>query len=174
MSIDIKKIYSLFSLLLIPFQTINATDSIYFTMNGSIVDTACAINTGSYEQSINMGNFPIYLLRNQQKVQPQNISITLIGCQLTSHTGQPWNKFNITFDGPSNGHMFSVSGSAQGIALVLLDTDGNLILPGTTYNQQNIKPGENILNYQVQLVANNSTLHAGEYHTLLRFKLDYH
>lgn len=172
-----KKVISfllLFLSLSVYSKYINAQESIYFTMQGSIVDTACAIDIGSYEQSIDMGIFPVSLLRNQGQGQPQNFIITLIGCKLTSYTGEHWKTFEISFDGPANGDWFAVSGSARGVALSLVDINGETIFPGKTLKPQNVQAGKLNLDYQLRLVSDNTPLRVGDYQTAIRFKLDYY
>ena len=161
--------------LLAPYsQYIYSKDSMYLTMQGSIMDTACAIDTGSYEQSIDMGTLPISLLRNQGQGQEQPFFITLIGCKLTSYTGEPWKTFEISFDGLANGDWFATSGTARGVALSLADTNGIAILPGKKLAQQNIQTGKHILGYQLRLVSDRTPLRVGKYQTSIRFKLDYY
>lgn len=144
------------------------------SMRGSIMDTACAIDTGSYEQSIDMGILPIGLLRQAGQGPVQPFSITLIGCQLTPHDGDNWQTFSVTFDGPANGDWFSVSGAAKGIALSLEDASGKKVLPGLATDKQAIKSGNYVLNYGLRLVSDETPLRPGEYQTAIRFKLDYY
>lgn len=144
------------------------------SMQGSIVDTACAIDTGSYEQSIDMGILPIGLLRQVGHGPVQPFSITLIGCQLTPHDGDNWQTFSVTFDGPANGEWFSVSGAAKGVALSLQDASGQTVRPGLATVKQEIKPGNYVLNYGLRLVSDETPLRPGEYQTAIRFKLDYY
>ncbi|MTC56826.1 MULTISPECIES: fimbrial protein [Providencia] len=151
-----------------------AKNSMDLIMQGSIMDTACAINTGSYEQSIDMGVLPLSLIKNQGQGQAQDFFITLIGCKLTSYTGELWKTFDISFEGPVNGNWFSVSGSAQGVALSLTDSAGESIYPGGKLLPKNIKSGNNILNYQFKIVSDRTPLRAGEYQASIRFKLDYY
>lgn len=144
------------------------------SMQGSIVDTACAIDTGSYEQSIDMGILPIGLLRQVGHGPVQPFSITLIGCQLTPHDGDNWQTFSVTFDGPANGQWFTVSGAAKGVALSLQDASGQTVQPGLATPKQEIKPGNYVLNYGLRLVSDETPLRPGEYQTAIRFKLDYY
>lgn len=144
------------------------------SMQGSIVDTACAIDTGSYEQSIDMGILPIGLLRQVGHGPVQPFSITLIGCKLTPHDGDNWQTFSVTFDGPANGEWFTVSGAAKGVALSLQDASGQTVQPGLATSKQDIKPGDHVLNYGLRLVSDETPLRPGEYQTAIRFKLDYY
>ncbi|URR23232.1 MULTISPECIES: hypothetical protein [Providencia] len=63
-------ILSLCFFLLLPFfKNASANNSMDLIIQGSIMDTACSIDTGSYEQSIDMGILPLSLI--QQKGQGQ-------------------------------------------------------------------------------------------------------
>ncbi|MBQ0535721.1 type 1 fimbrial protein [Providencia huaxiensis] len=168
-------ILSLCFFLLLPFfKCAFAKSSMDLIMQGSIMDTACSIDTGSYEQSIDMGILPLSLIQQEGQGQAQDFFITLIGCRLTSYTGELWKTFEVSFDGPVNGDFFSVSGSAQGIALLLTESNGEYIYPGKKKLPKSIKPGKYILNYQLKVVSNDTPLRAGQYQTSIRFKLDYY
>ncbi|OAT51337.1 fimbrial protein [Providencia heimbachae] len=143
-------------------------------MNGSIVDSACAIDTGSYEQVVDMGILPIGTIRQQGQSPIRPFSITLIGCTLMPYTGSAWQAFTVTFDGPTSGNWFTVSGDAHGVALSLQDADGQLIYPGRFTKKQTIKPENMVLHYGLRLVSDNQPLRPGEYQSALRFKLDYY
>lgn len=144
------------------------------SMNGSIVDSACAIATGSYEQSVDMGILPIGAIRQQGHGPVQPFSIALIGCTLTPYEGADWQTFSVTFDGPASGDWFTVSGEARGVALLLQDADGHPIYPGKSTPKQAIMPGNSVLSYGLRLVSDDRPLRSGQYQTALRFKLDYY
>lgn len=143
-------------------------------MSGSIVDSACAIDTGSYEQVIDMGVLPTGTLRQQGHGPVRPFSITLIGCTLTPYAGDAWQTFTVTFDGPASGDWFTVSGDARGVALALLDANGQPIYPGESTPKQAISAGNSVLNYGLRLVSDAHPLRPGEYQSALRFKLDYY
>lgn len=144
------------------------------SMSGSIVDTACAIDTGSYEQTIDMGILPVNSLRQIGQGPVQSFTITLIGCRLIPKDGEDWENFSVTFDGNANGEWFSVSGDARGIALSLQDASGNIVLPGLATPKQAIKPGNYVLKYSLKVVSDKTPLRPGDYQTAIRFKLDYY
>ncbi|MGF7540210.1 fimbrial protein [Providencia rettgeri] len=143
-------------------------------MSGSIVDSACAIDTGSYAQTVDMGVLPVGTLRQQGHGPVRPFSITLIGCTLTPYVGEGWQAFSITFDGLTNGEWFSVDGNARGVALALQDAQGQPIYPGQPTAKQAIVPGNVVLHYGLQLVSDTRPLRPGEYQSALRFKLDYY
>lgn len=143
-------------------------------MSGSIVDSACAIDTGSYEQTVEMGVLPVGTIRQQGHGPVRPFSIALIDCTLTPYAGDAWQTFSVTFDGPVDGERFSVSGDARGVALVLRDASGQPIYPGKSTPKQAIVPGNSVLHYGLQLVSDTRPLRPGEYQSALRFKLDYY
>lgn len=143
-------------------------------MDGSIVDSACAIEAGSYEQVVDMEALPIGAIRQQGQGALRPFSITLVGCTLASHAGSTWQAFTVTFDGPSDGDWFTVYGDARGVALRLQDADGKTIYPGQPSKKQTITAGSKVLNYGLRLVSDTKPLRPGEYQSALRFKLDYY
>ncbi|MEX5792122.1 fimbrial protein [Providencia hangzhouensis] len=106
-----KKLFYHCVFLLLPFlKSASANNSMDLIMQGSIMDTACSIDTGSYEQSIDMGILPLSLIQQKGQGQAHDFFITLIGCKLTSYTGEPWKTFEVSFDGPVNGDFFQYRG----------------------------------------------------------------
>lgn len=144
------------------------------SMNGSIVNSACAIDTGSYEQTVDMGILPISTIRQQGQGPVHPFSILLIGCTVTPKAGDDWQTFSVTFDGSANGDWFMVSGEASGVALSLQDAQGRLIYPGQSTPKQTITPDNSALHYGLRLVSDSSPLHPGEYQSALRFKIEYY
>lgn len=143
-------------------------------MSGSIVDSACAIDTGSYEQTVDMGMLPVGTIRQEGQGPVRAFSIALIGCTLTPYAGEAWQSFTVTFDGPADGGRFSVFGEARGVALSLQDAQGQPIYPGQSTPKQTIVPGNSVLHYGLRLVSDERPLRPGEYQSALRFKLEYY
>jgi len=145
-------------------------------MQGTIIDTACAIAAGSREQAIDMERVPVkdIILDGQGITKP--FSIELINCVLTrpNNTLPDWNHFQVTFDGETDGELFSVQGKAKGIALQISDRRGNIATPGKPLPLGGISSGSMQLNYSLRLVSNNQSLLAGDYFSAIRFKLDYY
>lgn len=146
------------------------------TMNGEIVDTACAIDIGSRDQTINMGVLPTSYIREVGKGPIKEFNIKLIDCRWEKYSkdNNEWNSLEVTFDGPSEGDFFTLSGEAKGVQLALHDISGYSITPGKPLPALGITPGTMILKYQMQLVTNYHPVKAGNYQTLLRFKVDYY
>lgn len=146
------------------------------TLGGSIIDTPCAIDADSRDQSISIVTVPLSQIIQDRESPARNFSIRLINCVLTPVTpGKPnWQSFNITFDGPTDGQNFGVFGHANGLSIKITDSDGNVAIPGTPMPDLAIQPGDSTLNYNVRVVPNNKHLKPGNYQTTIRFKMDYY
>lgn len=144
-------------------------------MQGAIVDTACSIDTGDREQSINMGSLPLAEISAKGKGIPHAFSIRLTDCVLERSNPRlaDWKKFQITFDGSANGALFSLLGKASGVDLRISDADGHIALAGQALPAQMLIAGDMRMDYFLTLVRNHQPLVAGNYFTTIRFKLDY-
>ncbi|EKT60762.1 fimbrial protein [Providencia burhodogranariea] len=148
----------------------------YVTVEGSIIDSPCAIDAGSRNQSIKLKTIPISQMIHDKAGPTRPFSIRLINCVLTPLTpGKPdWQAFEITFDGADDGDNFRLFGNAKGVALQITDASGNHALPGKPLPARSIESGSMTLNYDMRLVANNQRLESGNYQTIVRFKMDYY
>lgn len=146
------------------------------SMYGEIVDTACAIETESRDQTIDMGVIPLSVLKQFGKAPPKPFNIQLVDCRWERYPSSKgeWQTFEVTFDGPANGDFFTVSGEAKGVQLAMRDDQGTPVIAGKPLPKRDIVPGDMTLNYELQLVTDNQRLQAGSYQTLLRFKIDYY
>jgi type 1 fimbria pilin len=145
-------------------------------MVGAIIETACAIDTSSRDQTINMGLVPISQIARDGQGLTRPFSIRLVNCILTRNdkTLPDWRHFQITFDGHADAGLFSVSGAAKGVALQIADDQGNIAMPCAPLPFGVIKPSEMLLNYSLRLVGNRQVLRAGEYNSTVKFKMDYY
>lgn len=142
-------------------------------MQGTIIDTACAIAVESREQTIDMDTIPLADIIRDGQGRSKPFSIRLINC-ITERPGREgWKQFKVTFDGDADGGLFGVRGEASGVALRISDVSGNIAEPGIPLPMNNITPGSMTLNYNLKLMANSHALKAGDYFSFVRFKLDY-
>ncbi|EKS6735997.1 fimbrial protein [Enterobacter ludwigii] len=144
-------------------------------MQGAIIDTACAIAVESRDQSINMGVAPLSEIVRDGHGKLKPFSIELINCIMKrqDETKNDWRQFQVTFDGDADGKLFGVRGEASGVALQITDKHGNIAVPGQPLPHEDIAPGNMKLDYQLRLVANQHALKAGDFFSVVRFKLDY-
>lgn len=142
-------------------------------MQGSIIDTACAIAVDSREQSIDMGVIPLADIVRDGHGHSKPFSIDLINCVLERPGKESWKSFQVTFDGDAEGGLFGVHGGASGVGLQISDDLGNIAFPGKALPLMGVVPGNRQLNYSLKLVANNHAVKSGDYFSSIRFKLDY-
>lgn len=142
-------------------------------MQGSIIDTACAIAVDSREQSVDMGVIPLSDIIRDGHGQSKSFSIDLVNCILDHPGKEDWKHFQVTFDGDQEGDLFGVHGGVSGVGLQISDSLGNIATPGKALPFLDIVPGRMQLNYSLKLVANNHALKSGDYFSSIRFKVDY-
>ncbi len=145
-------------------------------MQGSIIETACAIDTQSRDQTIDMDTAPVSQIARDGQGVSRPFSIRLVNCVLGRIDPRlpDWQRFQVTFDGRADTGGFGVEGEANGVALQITDAGGNIANPGQALPAGEIIPGDKTLNYSMRLVGNNQVLKAGEYYSTLRFKMDYY
>lgn len=143
------------------------------SMQGAVIDSACAIAVESREQTIDMGRVPLSdIIRNGQG-RSKDFAIKLINCVLERPGKINWQQFRIVFDGDADGALFGIHGQASGVGLQITAADGRVITPGELVPATDIVPGDMLLNYTLKLVANRHTLKSGDYFSAIRFRLDY-
>ncbi|OQV35965.1 fimbrial protein [Serratia marcescens] len=145
-------------------------------VDGAIIDSACAISSGSREQTIDMDTVPIGDIIRDGHGTTKSFSVTLIHCELSRpHSNLPdWRHFQVTFDGDADGKLFGISGEAKGVALEIADSHGNKAAPGKPLPFGELRPGSMKLDYTMKLVSNSQVLKSGEYTSAVRFKMDYY
>jgi len=145
-------------------------------MVGEIIETACAIDTKSRDQTIEIGNLPISQIARDGQGEPHLFSIRLVNCELARQDTSlaDWRHFQITFDGAADAGLFSIGGAAKGFALQLSDSHGNIATPGSPLPVGDISAKEMLLNYSLRVVSNHQLLQVGEYNSTVRFKMDYY
>ncbi|WP_270655258.1 fimbrial protein [Enterobacter bugandensis] len=146
-------------------------------IQGSIIDTACAIATGDADQSIEIGTIPVSELANNGRSPSVPFTIQLVNCVLNgSHDSghEHWKDVRIVFDGESDGPgLFALHGAAQGEALIIADEAGTRAEPGVAINAESIMPGTMELHYRMWLTGDHSALQPGDIHTTVRYFMEY-
>ncbi|UNX72894.1 fimbrial protein [Klebsiella aerogenes] len=146
------------------------------SMQGSIVETACAIEMNSREQTVDMKTVSVGQISRRGDGIPYPFKIRLINCtpQRVNPNYLPWLSFSVTFDGKHDGNLLGVEGDAEGVGLQIIDEWGNVARPGKSMPLQDIKPGNYELRYTMHLLPNNRPLRAGYFRSVVRFKMDYY
>ncbi|MDH1321541.1 type 1 fimbrial protein [Enterobacter bugandensis] len=168
----------LLCLLLLPATTWSAGELVgHVRMQGSIIETPCAIALNSIDQSIDMSVLPIEKIMRDGGGPTRPFKIRMVGCNFApvrAHQ-QERSAFYITFDGTAtNNGLFAVHGQGRGVGLQIANEDGYMAAPGQPIPVGKLLPGNDVLNYTLRLVANRSPLRAGPYRATIRLKLDYY
>lgn len=142
-------------------------------MNGSIIDTPCAIDMTDRDQTIDLGVTTAGQILHDGYGPPRPFSIRLINCLHQIQTKSPdVPRFQITLDGAQQNKFFGAQG-ASGLEIEIRDKAGSVAIPGRPMLSANIQPGNMRLDYVLRVVSNKQKLKAGKYYFVIRFKLDY-
>ncbi|MFJ7883522.1 fimbrial protein [Pseudomonas sp. NPDC096917] len=153
------------------------------TLEGQIVDSACALDTGSAYQLIEMPPVPVGRLIRDGDSDPHPFSLRLVACTLTRPDPETpgeylpdWQHVRVTFDGLTDreGRSFAAQGSSQGVALHITDMQGRESVPGVPMPMAPISADDLSLHYIVQLVGNNQPMVVGAHRAAVRFRLEYY
>jgi len=145
------------------------------SVQGSIIETPCAIDIRSRDQSVDMGVTSKSAIARDGRSAAHPFSIWLVNCHLARlDAGLPdWRYFRATFDGHDDNGNFALDGEARGVAVEVADAAGNIAHPGEPLAPGGLTTGDRQLNYILRLVGNRRALKAGDFRTTLRFRLDY-
>ncbi|EGT0664413.1 type 1 fimbrial protein [Salmonella enterica] len=146
------------------------------SMNGSIIDTACSIDLDSQYQDIDMMPVPVDQVVRDGRGPEVPFTIRLVDCSLAHwHSGpQNWSSLRVTFDGATIGSgLFWVAGEARGVGLQIVDANGVAAVPGSAMPPRILQPGSMDLVYTLRLMKSQMMPVPGDWHTTLRFKMDY-
>ncbi|MGV7959917.1 fimbrial protein [Photorhabdus tasmaniensis] len=146
------------------------------SLQGAIIHSACAIDAGSRDQTIELATTPVSRMAHDGQGPVRPFSIRLTNCVLTSATlGKSDRRhFQMMFDGVPDGNNLRLYGVARGVALQITDINGHQAYPGTPLPVKELQEGHMTLNYAMRLVGNDQLLQVGQYRTTVRFRLDYH
>lgn len=153
------------------------------TLGGQIIDAACALDTGSAYQVIEMDPTPVGRLVRDGEGEPHPFSLRLVSCSLTrsgsSQTGEKladWQHVRVTFEGVSDreGRSFAAFGSSQGVALHITDAEGRESVPGVPMPLAPVTGNNQVLHYTLRLVGNDRPVSVGTHRASVRFRLEYY
>lgn len=173
-------------LLCAPFNTLLAAGqgNGAVELSGQIIDTACAIDTSSAYQVIEMDPTPVGRLIREGEGEPHPFSLRLTNCSLTRYNPDrpgeklpDWQHVRVTFDGVPDreGRSFAATGSSQGIALHIIDSEGRESSPGVSMPLMSLTGArDQVLHYTLQLVGNNQPMSVGSHSAAVRFRLEYY
>ncbi|MEN4700026.1 fimbrial protein [Pantoea agglomerans] len=145
------------------------------SMRGSIIDTACAIDTQSRDQTVDMGATPTGVIARDGHGAARSFTIRLVNCRLAQpdERGAGWRDVRATFEGLNHNGLFGLNGNTRGVALELTDRHGNIARPGEPLPTGELSAGNQQLDYTLRLVGDRQVLRAGDFRTILRFRMEY-
>lgn len=146
-------------------------------MQGTIIDTACAIATGEADQSISMGTLAMSELMSNGHGPSVPLTVHLVNCVRNGQDVQDvnhWKDVRITFAGEADGpRRFALQGEARGEALVIADNQGHEAEPGKAMPPIPIEPGNMALHYRLSLTGNHNKIRPGHFNTTIRYFMEY-
>ncbi|MEO8490340.1 fimbrial protein [Pseudomonas sp.] len=152
------------------------------TLGGEIVDSACGLELGSVDQSIEMNPEPIGRLLRNTMGEPHPFQLRLVNCSLSrpdplrpGASLPDWQHLRVTFDGSSDreGRSFAAFGDSQGAAFHIWDSAGEESVPGEPMALRPLAEGDMTLHYTLRLIGNGLPLLPGAHRAAVRFKLEY-
>lgn len=143
------------------------------SMQGTIVDTACAIAVESRYQIIDMDIVPLADIRRNGQGKSKTFTIFLENCIAGRPEQEGLKHFQVIFDGNADGNLFGMNGEAKGVGLQITDSKGRIAFPGIPLPYVDLIKNNMRLDYNLKLVANNQPLRSGNYFLTIRFRLDY-
>ncbi|MFU2316894.1 fimbrial protein [Rahnella sp. PCH160] len=145
------------------------------TLQGSIINSACAIDFNSRDQTLSLGVVTAAEIEQFGHGAETIFTINFINCSLTTNSTQTnWNYLRVTFEGDIfDDDLFGIDGGATGFGVSIRDNYGKSILPGHAITIGATEVDGSGINYHLRLEKDKNPLQAGNYHSVIRYKLDY-
>lgn len=147
------------------------------SIDGKILESPCSIDTGSRDQTIEMGDASVGAVVREGHGPSKPFSILLRNCRLHQNGdihNPVWGGVRVVFDGDSEQGLYRIEGGAKGVGLQLFDSNGNIYRLGEPALMIPIVDDAIRLNYTLRLTGNNKPVKAGEYRAVsLKFRMDY-
>lgn len=151
-------------------STLHADTDIHFS--GILVAEPCQLATDSEDQTVDFGSIAARQFINSDTTVPKPFSLRLTDCDLS--IGQ---SVIFTFTGEEDTGqpgLFAVAGEAKGIAILLMDDDGNNIQPGKAMSARSLVDADNVFAFQAAVSGPEfSAVSAGDFTSTVMFSLEY-
>ncbi|MBD8109066.1 fimbrial protein [Erwinia persicina] len=140
---------------------------------GSIVDAPCSIDPGTDDQTVKLGDVASAQLKNGGKSTPQDILISLVGCDV-----QTAKNVTTTFTGAESESapgLLAMRGTARGASIAINDIDGSLLPLNKASKTQKIEDGDTILRFSAHLQGDGASaaITPGGFTSVADFTLSY-
>ena len=159
-----------------PYTASAADGTINFT--GTILDSACTVNTASASQTVNLGNIQRTAFKAAGDVAaPTRFNIVLENCPNTVRSA------SVKFDGaanPANQNILALTSgqTAQGVGVALFEADGITAIPLSTQSAQmtleNVgETNRNVMTFVAKYQATQAAVVAGTANATSDFTIIY-
>lgn len=146
-------------------------------MPGSILDAACAIDTESEDQTVNLHLSSIGKIVTFGYANSEDLVIKLVHCtKSSSEGGKEWKSVTATFNGVVDEYdknLFALHGSIRGVGIRIEDEKNNLIIPGKTVVSNSIPLDTAEFRGRVILVADSNKIERGVGRSTIQLRLNY-
>ncbi|MFG0413352.1 fimbrial protein [Pseudomonas sp. zjy_8] len=144
--------------------------------NGSIVDAACVVATGSTNQTVELGRVSVNTLTAIGARSPGvSFSIKLTDCSVPTAR-----RASVTFNAPRdplNAGLMAVTGGAVGVGIQIYTEEGGQrggVIPGNGSMAIPLRPGDSELQFYAAYVATRAQVEPGAANATAQFTVNYH
>lgn len=169
-------------------------DSGIVRFHGSVFASPCVLMTQGRIQDVEMGEISAQRFRQAgDRSEPVRFKVYLKDClkgasqgrgSIASRTtGNDWRAYStgeqavqMSFVGEpdvNNSQLLQTTGSSRGAGVRLLDHGGNALNVGQTHAPWLINPGDSEMNFMASLESTGQHVSAGDFHSLVRLKMEY-
>lgn len=140
--------------------------------SGTLVADPCQVDMDSADQTVEMWPVATSTFINNETSGPKDFSIQLYDCDLSMGS-----QVSVVFQGDKDSRdpdLFAISGTAEGVALTIFDSNGKRVLPYARQDSVPLSGTEVSLKWQARLqtVAGRNVTE-GEYLAVVTFLLEY-
>lgn len=172
--INLKIIFSLMAMCFAIFSFnghVFAENGGAINIEGSIVETTCTFDvSGNDFQRIALSEITVNQFISRGLIYDHKFSVRLKNC--SAHAGRQY--YQIAFNGNAEGKYFVLEGDLEGVAMQIIDAQGNEAVPGVFLPIQSARMDAEGVNVPFYLrFVGKGELHAGTFMSTVFFNLNY-